>query len=104
MDLSDDLTYNKYEITMTDGTVWQIPVSVIALNHARIHASLTKTPLNIQLFNKTIPFFNDDENNIHEHAKTMNWSSVVKESKCISRPDDPDYQVDWEAGNNYEIF
>ena len=101
--VDEDLLYHKYEIHMSDGSVWQIPVSTIALHHAK-HQLFGKLPVNVQLFTITIPLFRE-EDEIHKHARKMSWDDVKHFAKQVRPADDVDYATDWEKDQHeYEIF
>ncbi len=101
--ITDDLerlSEKEYHITMPDGTVWKVPVMVIALNRAEHYASLEDIPLSEQLENDTAPLFLECEFEINDWARcNMDWNDVKRYATLVGDQMTPaDYESGWVNG------
>ncbi len=94
------LTDKKYQVMMDDGSVWQIPVILIALDRANYYAGIDKIALNESLMNDTVPLFEADDDEIEDWAKNnMDWKDVVGSAIMIEGPDGCDHYNGWINGD-----
>jgi hypothetical protein len=89
-------------VAMRDGSVWAVPVSVIAEERARAYASEFEGDLERSLAEDTLPLFRDSEYEIKDWAvNNMNWSDVAHAAYLL-RPPAPltnsDKQYAWNSG------
>jgi len=90
-----------YEIEMPDGTIWSVPVKVIAIDRAMRYMGEFGGSLAKSLRMDTIPLFMDDESEISDWAEgNMNWNQVSDFATLVEQPDLPkaDYQEGWVNG------
>ena len=67
--------YTKMKITMNDGSVWAVPVDIIARNRAAHYAHEFDGDVERSLAEDTIPLFEADDYAIQDWAaNNMNWS------------------------------
>jgi hypothetical protein len=92
------LDWNLY-VEMTDGSIWKVPVSVIAYNRAEEYMSEFGDDLERSIKEDTEPLFTSDYHEIKDWAAgNMNWSDVeeyatkVEDSKI-------DFQEGWVNGH-----
>ena len=97
--ISGPLVDKKYQIEMPDGSLWEIPVLLIALDRARYYAKVDDVDLNEALNDDTIPLFEADEYEIEDWAKNnMDWKDVSSSAICVSFPGETDFQEGWVNG------
>ena len=85
-------------VTMPDGSIWQVPVHVIACNRARHYKNEFDGDVSRSLLEDTAPLFNSDTAEIIDWAvNNMDWSDVEKYAVMIKKPD-VDYQEGWMNG------
>lgn len=85
-------------ITMPDGSVWAVPVDVIALSRATYYASEFCGDVQTSLDQDTLPLFNSEPFEIEDWAaNNMNWEDVVKHARLI-KEGETDYQEGWVNG------
>jgi hypothetical protein len=90
---------NQLQITMPDGSKWQVPVEVIANHRAKHYAIDFDGYIQKSLELDTLPVFEDDLSNIHDWASNnMNWSDVQKHAIMV-KPGKTDYQKGWVNGD-----
>ncbi len=84
-------------VEFSDGLVWSIPVEIIANHRAGYYADIEEWTLEESLNNDTIPFFNEDPNNIIDWAQSnMNWGDVENYAQVIDRnKPNCDYGYEW---------
>jgi len=88
----------NYMMTFSDGSVWAIPVSTIAIHHAGIFAENYDGDLVESLNKGTIPKFKDDFEAIRNWAITsMNWADVSDEAVKISESTKINFYKEWIA-------
>lgn len=89
----------ELHITMPDGSVWAVPVQLIATNRAEYYAREFGGDFNRSLAEDTLPLFRSDDFEIEDWAaNNMNWSDVQHAAKCISQGD-VDFQEGWVNGD-----
>lgn len=72
-------------ITMPDGSVWSVPVQIIANNRAVNFAHEFNGDINKSLIEDTYPLFEEDEFEIEDWAaNNMNWSDVESHAIKVS--------------------
>jgi hypothetical protein len=87
-----------YQITMYDGSVWTVPVILIATNHAEYYAEVDEVSFEDALKNDTIPLFTDDPDEIEEWAKNnMDWDDVSSSAVCVKQAK-TDFDRGWMDG------
>ena len=93
------LKKKRMHVTMEDGSMWSVPVWVIALHHASFYSKEKNRDANWILEHETVPLFNEGSFEIEDWATSdMNWSDVEEFATCIEEPK-PDYAVDWVDGD-----
>lgn len=83
---------------MSDGSVWGVPVRVIAMNRAASYAQEFGGDLDKSLTLDTLPLFAQDDQEIIDWAQNnMNWSDVADQVRLlfVSKPVVPKYQTEW---------
>lgn len=89
----------QYEVLMSDGSVWAVPVRVIAENRAAYYAGKDGISIEESLKDDTVPLFEDDAFEIKDWAQNnMNWSDVESHAVMIEEPS-TDYQDGWMNGD-----
>ena len=90
-------------VTMRDGSVWSIPVEVIARNRAENYKDEFGNDVERSLRDDTWPLFEYDHYEIHEWAaNNMNWSDVESSAQRVSPPPPltpRDFQDGWTNGS-----
>ena len=87
------------EITMPDGSVWGVPVDVIARNRAENYAGEFGDDVGRSLAEDTGPLFDEDDYEIQDWAaNNMNWDDVAAHATKLREPPAPDYQEGWVNG------
>lgn len=90
-----------YKITMNDGSVWAVPVMVIAMDKAQYYAKIDNVSVDDAL-EEVLQEFYEDHAEIADWAKNnMDWSDVKDSAICVERHY-TDYETDWVVAN-YEI-
>ena len=91
-----------YRVHMEDGSKYDVPLLIIALNRAQYYAKQDNITLQESLDNDTLPMFENDEE-IEDWARNnMDWDDVSSLAKCVKTPDDVDFQESWMNGE-FEI-
>jgi hypothetical protein len=86
------------QVTMPDGTKWNVPVEAIARNHAIAHAYEFDGDVEKSLAQGTMPLFDSDIAEIHHWASTnMDWRDVSGVARKVHEPF-VDYQDGWING------
>lgn len=89
----------RYEVTMPDGSVWSVPVEVIAWDRAKHYAHEFGGDVNRSQDEDTWPLFESDHYEIHDWAaNNMNWEDVQGAAIRIADPPGIDYQEGWING------
>jgi len=95
----------QYVITMSDGSKWGVPVSVIANDRATFYVTVTEQydTLEESLADDTIPLFDEYPHEIHDWAaNNMTWDDVKEFGMQLFEPN-VDYYDGWTNGK-YEII
>lgn len=94
----DDGLGKMYQVTMEDGSVWEVPVILIACSHAEYYAKVDDLSFEEEL-KESSALFAADEYEIEDWAKNnMDWSDVEASAKCIFKPDSIDFEAGWING------
>lgn len=89
----------ELHVTMPDGSVWAVPVQLIATNRAEYYAGEFGGDVNRSLAEDTLPLFRSDDFEIEDWAaNNMDWSDVQHAAKCVSAGD-VDFQEGWVNGD-----
>lgn len=88
---------HKYmTVLMKDGSVWGVPVSIIARNRAEHYAHEFDGDVERSLAEDTIPMFEGDDYEIHDWAiNNMDWKDFDGHQVKLSDPDVPDFEAAW---------
>jgi hypothetical protein len=94
---------NKYlRVEMPDGSLWDVPVMVIAWDRAMYYAENdadTDSDVERSLHEDTLPLFRDEEYEIHDWAaNNMDWNDVKEHAVKARKPGKPNYQEGWVNG------
>ncbi len=88
------ITNAVLHITMSDGSVWSVPVYEIAYHRAEYYAKEFDGDVIRSLNEDTIPLFEGDEFEIRDWAQNnMDWKDV--EATLVSPAPKSDYQDGW---------
>lgn len=88
----------ELHVTMPDGSVWAVPVQLIATKRAEYYAHEFGDDLYRSLAEDTLPLFRSDDFEIVDWASNnMNWSDVQHSARCVSTGD-VDYDDGWDNG------
>lgn len=86
-------------IEMPDGSVWGVPVDMIARHRAAHYASEFGGDVERSLTEDTLPMFESDEYEIQDWAANqMNWSDFDGHQVKIKDAPPPDFQQAWMNG------
>jgi hypothetical protein len=86
-------------IEMPDGSVWGVPVDIIARSRATHYASEFDGDIERSLAEDTLPLFAVDTYEIEDWAKNnMNWSDFDGHQVKVSDAPAPDFQEAWMNG------
>lgn len=90
----------ELHINMPDGSIWAVPVQLIATNRAVYYAKEFGGDISRSLAEDTLPLFRADDFEIEDWAiNNMNWSDVQHAARCVSAAGDVDYQEGWVNGD-----
>ena len=93
-----ELNEKKYRVTMPNQSIWEVPVSVIALDHAKYYAGVDEISVE-KSYDLTAELFLDDDYEVEDWAKNnMNWEDVSDEAVCVESPE-TDFQEGWMNGD-----
>ena len=74
----------EYRVTMPDGSVWAVPLMVIARHRAKHYASEYGGDVEESLSDDTLPLFAADKYEVHDWAaNNMNWSDVADCARMV---------------------
>jgi hypothetical protein len=86
------------QVTMPDGTKWNVPVDIIARNRAMYYASSFGNDVQRSLNEDTLPLFEGSVQEIHDWATTnMDWRDVSGVACKVHEPF-VDYEEGWLNG------
>lgn len=92
-------------VTQRDGSVWGVPVDLIALNRAEHYKSEFGGDLGRSLAEDTMPLFEEDKYEIQDWAvNQMNWSDFNGHQKLLlpcSALTEQDFQDAWLGGDKH---
>jgi len=89
-----------YQFTCSDGSVYQVPVSVIALNRAENYADEFGDDVERSLAEDTIPLFKGDMYEIQDWARNnMDWDDVKVHATKVSDAVELNMQNEWNNGD-----
>lgn len=93
-------------VTMPDGSIWAVPVSVIAHNRAAHYAGEYGGDVERSLTEDTAPLFQSDDYEIEDWAaNNMNWEDVQSAAVKISDPPTLEqFQEGWVNGDKRIIW
>ena len=93
----------KYKVELTDGSVYAIPMLVIALDRAKAYKADFNDDVVDSLEQDTIPYFLDSTYAVKDWASNnMNWSDV--QFKAVKEKDaDIDYDDEWVNPTSYKV-
>jgi hypothetical protein len=89
------------ETTMPDGSIWRVPVEVIARDRATHYAREFGGDIERSLQEDTIPLFETDDYEIEDWAaNNMLWEDVQQHAYRVADPTPPEinYQEGWTNG------
>jgi len=90
----------KLRVTMSDGSKWDIPVSVIAKHRADYYKHEFDNDIGRSLEEDTWPFFEQYSCDIEDWAENnMDWTDVAAKAVRVRDSDDIDYQEGWVNGD-----
>lgn len=93
------------EVTMPDGSVWAVPVEVIARNRATHYAHEFGGDVGRSLAEDTMPLFKADDYEIEDWAaNNMNWDDVQPHALRVKDAPAPDFQEGWCNGNKKVVW
>lgn len=88
----------KLHVTMPDNSVWAVPVSIIAVHHAKYYSALDGVSFTQSLDENTTPLFTHDHFEIEDWAaNNMNWSDVRPHAICVKQGN-IDFDEGWANG------
>lgn len=89
----------QMQVEMPDGSIWAVPVDVIARNRAEYYKGEFDGDVIRSLAEDTMPLFNDDDYSIEDWAaNNMNWDDVKSVAVMVSAGE-CDYQEGWVNGD-----
>lgn len=98
-----NLKHKKLKVTMSDGTVWTIPVDIIAMDRAAYFMNEFSGSLERSLNEDTIPFFNSNENEVKEWAiNQMEWKTIKDYARLV-HVRHANYEKEWVIGEHIEV-
>ena len=86
-----------------DGSVWGVPVELIARDRAKHYAHEFGGDIERSLREDTWPCFADEFEIADWAQNNMNWSDVQSSAKCITSAPEPDFQEGWMNGDKHII-
>lgn len=86
-------------VHMPDGSIWDVPVEVVAYDRAKHFAHEYSGDINLSLKEDTILLFELDEYEIIDWASNnMNWSDVKMYARPSKDPDPVSLEEGWRNG------
>lgn len=94
----NDIMSKNYTMTFSDGSVWAVPVSTIALHRAGIFIGNYGGDLILSLDQDTLPLFSESYKAIRDWAtENMSWADVADDAVKISEPTTINFEKEWIA-------
>ncbi len=91
-------------ITQADGSVWAVPVAIIATSRATHYAHEFDGDVKRSLDEDTLPLFAADPFEVQDWASNnMKWSDVAHAAFKIKEPEPCDFQEAWVNGEKSVI-
>lgn len=89
-------TIKVLTIEQSDGSVWAVPVSIIARNRAEHYASEFDGDVERSLAEDTNPLFEADDYEVRDWAaNNMNWKDVAEHAFLVRKAPPLDFQEAW---------
>lgn len=89
----------KLHITMPDGSVWAVPLELIARNRAEHYKDEFDNDLEMSLNEDTWPMFESDNYEATDWAaNNMDWSDVEKQAVKVKETPPFDFEEGWRNG------
>lgn len=86
-------------VTQSDGSVWAVPIEVIARSRATHYAHEFDGDIERSMREDTMPLFDSDAYEVEDWAaNNMNWSDVKAVAFQLSPPQGIDFQEGWLNG------
>jgi hypothetical protein len=83
-------------LTLPDGSVWGVPIDMIALHRAKNYAREFDGDVQKSLNEDTLPLFESDTYAIHDYAAgNMNWSDFDGHQQQLRPPSPPNFERAW---------
>lgn len=87
-------------VEMKDGSIWGVPVEMIARNRAEHYASEFDGDIERSLAEDTLPLFGEAHYEIYDWAvNNMNWSDFEGHQVKLQDSPPPDFQEAWLSGD-----
>ena len=99
--VSEEFANKQYRVTMPDGSVYAVPILIIALDRAKYYAEHDGVSLQESLDEDTIPAFEDTDEVADWAQNNMDWDDV-KDAATLISTGETDFQEGWMNGN-YEV-
>jgi len=99
--ITEEFAKKSYLVTMPDGSLWSVPLFIIAVDRARYYAERDGVTLQESLDNDTIPTFENPNEVADWAANNMDWDDV-KDAATLIEHGETDYQEGWMNGD-YEV-
>lgn len=91
-------------VTMPDGSVWAVPVLMVATNRAIHYANEFDGDIERSLAEDTLPLFESDQYEVTDWAvNNMNWCDFDGHQIKIKDAPKPDFQDAWMCGEKSVI-
>ena len=85
-----------FTVELNDGSIWGVPVEMIARNRAAYYADEFDGDVEASLKEDTLPLFEEDDYQIEDWAvNNMNWSDFDGHQFKLKEADKPDFQGAW---------
>lgn len=91
-------------VKQSDGSVWGVPVDVIARHRAKHYAFEFDGDVEKSLAEDTLPLFNFDNYEVEDWAvNNMNWSDVSEHALKLQDAPPLDFQDAWMSGDKQVV-
>jgi len=91
--------HKQMNVRMPDGSVWAVPVEMIAKHRAEHYAHEFGGDIARSLAEDTIPLFESEDYAIEDWAENnMNWRDFDGNQVLVEKPNVVDYQDGWLSG------